>query len=499
MDTNIRPQAGEKKREETLQILKSEPKLVANEENAEICAELSKAYSAGQLDAFGIYLYGICLRATEDPTVTYNKSKTLQEWRKESVNARKLFIESINRFPWNWSAWLDLSSTIQHDQVLTEVITQLPNHEFKSFFVAHTYVLLGNYPRALLFFRTLNEKFGDLHWVRAGYASTLSKVENITKSPNSGEISKKFEEIRSRDPHNFSWLEYYARFLMATEQKETLCELAMDATSNSKWTVENYLTVAYFHAMHGARELVLSMLENVTKIDPGCSSGWEVVASLNLGETPVPLAIQNMQNALSISPYSSDIRTSMGIRYAWDMPTYAYYHLQKAYEQNALKASDFRDLAYFLSCLGPAESKKLSKTILEALEATDSLQEQETEILNQLWCSLARRAGLLILPTDKQNTSVSGEDPVSATPSRSSRTPHVMTSGGTRFSGLSPRYDGGNSRLNQSVLPDSDYEEEMVMEDGDSETDWMGAVHHAPSYLHGNPSEEVSMEEDDDI
>lgn len=447
-------------------------------------------------------MYGICLRATEDPNVTYNESKIVQAWRKEAVNSRSLFIKSIHGFPWNWSAWLDLASTIQHEKVLTEVVTQLPNHEFKSFFVAHTYVQLGNYSKALLFFRTLNEKFGDLHWVRAGYASVLSKVENVAKASSAlREISTKFEEIRTREPHNFSWLEYYARFLMATRQKEALCELAMDATANSKWTVENYLTVAYFHATHGARELVLSMLENVTKIDPGRSSGWEVVASLNLGETPVPFAIQNMQNALSISPYSSDIRASMGIRYAWDMPTYAYYHIQKAYEQNALKASDFFDLAYFLSCLGTTETKMLSKTILEALEATESLQEQETDILNQLWRSLAKRAGLLIIPTDQQNSSMSGGDSVRTTPSKKSRTPQVMTSGITRFAGLSPRYDGGgggrNSRLNQSVLHDSEYEEEMVMEE-DSEADWMG-VRNAVSYRNQDPSEEVSMEEDDDI
>lgn len=51
--------------------------------------ELKKLYHANSLNGLNLYLYGLVLNE--------------QERTKE---ARKVFIESLNDFPYNWSCWL---------------------------------------------------------------------------------------------------------------------------------------------------------------------------------------------------------------------------------------------------------------------------------------------------------------------------------------------------------------------------------------------------------
>jgi hypothetical protein len=62
-----------------------------NPELAGLEQELFALYSKGALDAFGSYLYGVVLH---------------EQQRK--ADARTVLCVSVNAYPWNWSAWLEL-------------------------------------------------------------------------------------------------------------------------------------------------------------------------------------------------------------------------------------------------------------------------------------------------------------------------------------------------------------------------------------------------------
>lgn len=62
--------------------------------NSELIAleqELLSLYQTGTLDAFGSYLYGMVLHE-----------------RERNAEARTVLSASVNAYPWNWSAWLEL-------------------------------------------------------------------------------------------------------------------------------------------------------------------------------------------------------------------------------------------------------------------------------------------------------------------------------------------------------------------------------------------------------
>lgn len=53
--------------------------------------ELLSLHRMGTLDAFGMYLYGVILRE-----------------RDKHAEACAMLCASVNAYPWNWSAWLEL-------------------------------------------------------------------------------------------------------------------------------------------------------------------------------------------------------------------------------------------------------------------------------------------------------------------------------------------------------------------------------------------------------
>ena len=85
--------AGEKRKEEDMVDLtgplgRSE---AVNLELVSLEQELSSLYRTGTLDAFGVYLYGVVLRE-----------------RDKQAEACVMLCASVNSYPWNWSAWLEL-------------------------------------------------------------------------------------------------------------------------------------------------------------------------------------------------------------------------------------------------------------------------------------------------------------------------------------------------------------------------------------------------------
>lgn len=62
-----------------------------NPELAGLEQELFALYSKGALDAFGSYLYGVVLHDQQ-----------------RKADARTVLCVSVNAYPWNWSAWLEL-------------------------------------------------------------------------------------------------------------------------------------------------------------------------------------------------------------------------------------------------------------------------------------------------------------------------------------------------------------------------------------------------------
>ncbi|KAF9362873.1 anaphase-promoting complex component apc8 [Mortierella sp. NVP85] len=80
--------------------------LEGNQELGGIDSKLTEAYKAGTLDSFGKYLYGVVL---------------IKRQQKDSAVAK--LVESVNQYPYNWSAWLELGSYLSSNTEVRGFLT----------------------------------------------------------------------------------------------------------------------------------------------------------------------------------------------------------------------------------------------------------------------------------------------------------------------------------------------------------------------------------------
>ena len=113
--------------------------------------ELSLKYAAGELDGFGRYMWVtvgpcVCVRLSSSPlrfAIVLRDSGIVRQ--KNGPDAIGVLCESVLSFPWNWSAWVDLSL------LCTSTETALPpSFEFgpnvdwiEKLFTAHAFLEMG--------------------------------------------------------------------------------------------------------------------------------------------------------------------------------------------------------------------------------------------------------------------------------------------------------------------------------------------------------------------
>ncbi|BAS99130.1 Os06g0679100 [Oryza sativa Japonica Group] len=101
-----------------------------NQELVALERELATHRRTGAIDSFCLYLYGIVLRDKGSEAL-----------------ARTVLVESVNSYPWNWSAWLELQSLCTSSDILNNL--NLKNHWMKDFFLASAHLELKMHEEAL--------------------------------------------------------------------------------------------------------------------------------------------------------------------------------------------------------------------------------------------------------------------------------------------------------------------------------------------------------------
>jgi hypothetical protein len=74
----------------------------------QLACELLDFYEKDQLDAFGLHVFGMVLKAAS----TTGGSPSTMILPPDSPSPQSILIQSILQFPYNWSAWLDLADIV---------------------------------------------------------------------------------------------------------------------------------------------------------------------------------------------------------------------------------------------------------------------------------------------------------------------------------------------------------------------------------------------------
>lgn len=77
-------------------------------------AELLQTIRNGNQDSFVLYLYGVLLKKTSEMSSAAQRNEAIS-----------VFCQSVQAFPLNWAAWLELSSLVTDQQAVSRLQLRL--------------------------------------------------------------------------------------------------------------------------------------------------------------------------------------------------------------------------------------------------------------------------------------------------------------------------------------------------------------------------------------
>lgn len=333
-----------------------------NKELPAIREELKELIEGGKADAYLYHLYGIVLRESQDANVMARVVETGRQRAVFGETSSTALVTSLNLFPWNWSAWLDLSVSITSEKHLAEVVAQLKPHLLVSFFQAQSLARLGHFTRALINAQHDYRAYPQLKHTLRTLAVTL------TDSGLYADAIAHFEKLREMDPYDFDCMDQYAIALKETTAISELSKLATEATITSRWSTMACLIVSRFHYAQGALQMAVVLCAHTMVLDPGAARVWEAAAQPVFTSADLPRRIACLHNAMQTSPYNVRYKAQIGAAYVFRVPSHAYYNLGTVKTAEALEKEDWTIIVFSLDNQNSKSAKDLSKRIRAAID-----------------------------------------------------------------------------------------------------------------------------------
>lgn len=319
--------AGEKDKEDnSLDVIGPEDgSTIVNSELANLKRELVGRQSAGQMDGFAYYLYGVVLKelgAMDD--------------------ARKMFLSSIKATPLLWASWKELARLCDDREMLYGL--ELPDHWLKDFFLAEASLEILPLATDALAYYTNLAHFG---FARSSYVTSQLALANYHLK-DVAESFLLFSSLRHSDPYRLADLDVYSNVLFVMEKGESLSRLAQDCVKIDKYCSETCCVIGNFYGLRGDHENAIVYFQRAAKLNRADRSVWILLGHEYLELKNCSLAIEAYSRALEV--WKHDFRGHYGLAQVYEllrMPKFALYYYKQAHR---LKSSDPRILLALGSC-----------------------------------------------------------------------------------------------------------------------------------------------------
>ncbi|KAI9313974.1 cell division cycle 23 [Dichotomocladium elegans] len=286
--------AGEKRKEEHTQDIlgASETSLAENAEISSIYDELHSLYDAKQLDAFGLYLYGMILRK-----------------RKFDRLAAAVLLESF----------MDLQ------KLLNET---MKNSMMKDLFLAKLSLEI-HLPSATFWelIQPLASCLPESIYIKSQLATACYDMFEYNRA------EALFDEMRKEYPYRLEDMDIYSNLLYLQDSREKLSVLAHDCVRIDRYRPETCCIVANYYSI--TREIAESVeyFKRALKLDRNYHLAWTLLGHDYIEMKNTNAAIECYRRAINVN--SRDYRAWYGLGQAYELlnlPYYATYYYRKATE-----------------------------------------------------------------------------------------------------------------------------------------------------------------------
>ncbi|KAF9623284.1 hypothetical protein IFM89_000773 [Coptis chinensis] len=350
--------AGEKRKEE--EVIELDGPLgkstAVNNELVSLERELSTYRQNGTIDPFCLYLYGIVLK----------------EKGREDL-ARTVLLESVNKYPWNWSAWSELQRLCTNVDVLKGL--NLKNHWMRDFFLGIVYQELRMHTECLAKYEYLQGIFCFSNYIQAQIAKAQYSLREFE------EVEVIFEDLQRNDPYRIDDMDMYSNVLYAKECCSSLSHLAHKVFLTDKYRPESCCIIGNYYSLKGQHEKSVMYFRRALQLNKNYLSAWTLMGHEYVEMKNTPAAVDAYRRAIDINP--CDYRAWYGLGQAYEMmnmPFYALYYFRKS---ASLQPNDSRLWIAMAQCYETEQLRMLEEAI-KCYKRAANCNDREAIALHQL-------------------------------------------------------------------------------------------------------------------
>ena len=311
---------GDRKREEESQgILGANDSKVTNANAPHVLKELSSLLESPQYsdDPFLLYLYGALLLK-----------------QKSTELATETLIKSIKLYPFNWSSWSELITSITGLDEAQLILHDLEVH-FAHDFSALTMVRIGKIVIYQELFQHFEQLFKDLQGLLELFPNfAFIKTQSALVSYHALEYQQAentFDSVLQQDPYCLDDMDTYSNILYVMDKKSKLSYLAQLANEVDKFRPETCCIIANYYSLKCEHEKAIMYYRRALALNRNCLAAWTLMGHEFVECKNSHAAIESYRRAIDTNP--KDFKAWYGLGQAYevlDMHLYSLYYYQQA-------------------------------------------------------------------------------------------------------------------------------------------------------------------------
>ncbi|KAJ3163088.1 Anaphase-promoting complex subunit 23 [Geranomyces michiganensis] len=273
----------------------------------EILSELKTREN--DLDSYCLYLLG----------VVYMRLTVM-------AKARTALLQSLQKNPYNWSAWEALAKIPANAEEAAALLPELPDGHMQKWFHLHMMaqrkLLPENFTPAVA---SLENLFGNS--LRLILLSAVCYFHQGKYRP----ALLNFELYRSRDPVSLEYADLHSHVLYVLSESAKLARLAHRCFKLDRYSAETQIVLGNFFSARRDHEQAVQAIQRALRLRPQQAQTLIMLGDEYLELKNANAALEAYRRAADAAPY--EFRTWFGVAKSFDsldMPEHAIPYLQKA-------------------------------------------------------------------------------------------------------------------------------------------------------------------------
>lgn len=326
------------------------------------------------------------LKPFNDPFLLYLNGVVLLKIQKTN-EAQQLLYQSISIYPFNWSCWKELISSLNTFSDAKNIINKFQKNS--KFFDNKSFHIMFNFFKVVIFqefFQNSNDLISSLNYLIDSFPNfSFLKTQKALILYNSLEYNgaeQLFDDILKNDPMRLDELDTYSNILYVMEKKSKLSFLAHYSNEIDPMRPETFCIIANYYSVKFDHEKAITYYKRALSLNDQLLSAWTLMGHEFVELKNSHAAIESYRRAVDTN--NKDFRAWYGLGQAYevmDMHLYSLYYYQRAC---SLKPMDKRMWQAIGNCCEKLNSNMDSiKAYKKALSVSNNV---DSSILFKLGC-----------------------------------------------------------------------------------------------------------------